>query len=516
MRGYRRLKDHQRFRAIRSIKNEFVNWPITEIIKSNRRGKLIAEFTSHYPEEIVRQYVIQYFGGQRFIRSLLVSNARKKPVIVSLPRSWREMLADSQIPINDAGSQLLWYLQVLKHLGYGCYTLGQIIIASISTTKKPTPDDIINHHFIGLQANNLPCGKADSFDVITWYDSWKKKTDKTMVINHSIKSFPTQVLQNGSIIEYRPEPYKRVYGIKNKLFLISWSTAVLVSVTIQFMLGKWWNALLFGEIVKAKATELSSSVAAEYLFHHSTSIYRPLWTYVAENKGSRILCYFYSSVDQPETKEGRESQRFDWSPSTWPTFLVWDLFQKQQLKHDVPKNTKFLITGPIPFCDSNLELPKSDKPYIAVFNIDPHRPSSHFGISTSADYYAEHPNVQQLFLKDISEIAEELNINIFIKPKRDIGSIMPKSYAAILCELSAKAHVEIVRSEISPFRLISNSAATLSAPFTSPTIFGSHLSIPSAYYDPTDWTNPLDAAARGKQIISGKKQLKNWLLQILK
>ena len=43
---------------------------------------------------------------------------------------------------------------------------------------------------------------------------------------------------------------------------------------------------MFREIVKAKAVQLADceNLASEYLFYHSGSVYRPLWTYVVEAK----------------------------------------------------------------------------------------------------------------------------------------------------------------------------------------------------------------------------------------
>lgn len=38
-----------------------------------------------------------------------------------------------------------------------------------------------------------------------------------------------------------------------------------------------------------------NNLAKKYYFNQSSHIYRPLWTYEAEKKGSEIIFYFYST-----------------------------------------------------------------------------------------------------------------------------------------------------------------------------------------------------------------------------
>ena len=54
----------------------------------------------------------------------------------------------------------------------------------------------------------------------------------------------------------------------------------------------------------------SKFLAEEYMFHSWT--YRPLWTYEAERKGSRIILYLYSTNNEGfKTENGYRPPYFD-------------------------------------------------------------------------------------------------------------------------------------------------------------------------------------------------------------
>ena len=516
LRGYRQIKEKNKFELIRAVKNQFPDYPIPEVKYLNSKSNFLSQFTSIEPELVIKQFLIQFFTGQKFIRSFLLSEAMGTPMVVSLPKSWQNRLMETGIKINSKASTFSWYVQVLMRLAYGHYILLKLIFINTFKIENRYKNQQGHSYFVDLLPNNLPTGQIDSFDIFSWFNSMRKQnalSEKRFL--HSVKPSGKKVFCDRFSIEYDVEPYYRIYSPRNKIIFILWSIRMSLIANSNLLFGRWWYALLFSEIVKAKATQLSPDFASEYLFHYSVSIYRPLWSYVPERNGSVIRCYFYSAVDQPKTPDNMDSQRYLWAPVTWPEFLVWDLFQKKQLEQHICKGARVSICGPTYFNDCSADIPPSNRPFLAVFNIDPHRQSSHFGISTLADYYSKNPKVRDQFLRDIVEIAAEMGFNVFIKPKRDIGNRMPKAYSALLRELSLHDHVTIVPSCISPFRLIKDSVATISAPFTSPTLFGGYLSIPSAYYDPSCWIDPRDGAARSAPILLGKKMLKSWLFKTI-
>ena len=85
-------------------------------------------------------------------------------------------------------------------------------------------------------------------------------------------------------------------------------------------------------------------------------IYRPLWTYEAERKGSKIILYLYSINNGSE----RAEIEYDWRLSNWPEYLVWDDYSENFIKSAVYSYSKIHIVGPIWFSSGGKmeDLPK--------------------------------------------------------------------------------------------------------------------------------------------------------------
>jgi polysaccharide biosynthesis PFTS motif protein len=284
------------------------------------------------------------------------------------------------------------------------------------------------------------------------------------------------------------------------------------------MRGRWWIPLLLGEVIKSKVVDLMpmSRRSDRYLFHYSGSVYRPLWTYRFEQSSTEIICYFYSTYDQPSIgKESTDFSEVEFSLLNWPKFLVWDAFQKQKIENAIGDRYLVSIVGPVLFSDSFELSPDVVNDYVAVFNIDPHRISSFFGISTLADYYFNCPEVQIRFLLDLEKVCSELDIDIVIKYKRDIGERAVKSYLAHQGRLSGDKHVHFADPNISPLRIIEKSMAVVSAPFTSTALYGVRKRVPSVFYDPSGWIDPKDPSARDIKVISGIDSLRRWLIGVV-
>lgn len=270
---------------------------------------------------------------------------------------------------------------------------------------------------------------------------------------------------------------------------------------------------MLAEAIRATAVRLcpSERLATEYLFHYSGTIYRPLWTYEAEAKGSRIICYFYSTYEQPRMPDrDYESQRGDWGPATWPLYLVWDRDQDEQLRRDILGGFETLITGPIPFLAGISQAPVLPRKAVAVFDVEAHRLSSHFPFSTLGEYVAENPDFSERFLGDIQKVMSELGVTVAFKKKRESGNRSRKSYRRLVGELSAYSNFLVIPPEVAALQVIRECAAVISLPFTSTALFLREQNVPSIYYDPTGWIQRDDRAAHGIPTLIGIDELRAW------
>ena len=148
----------------------------------------------------------------------------------------------------------------------------------------------------------------------------------------------------GMPVKYCPPAYALARGIGVAIRMAWWGGWATVYATLRMLSGRWHLALMLGEAANAKAFRLANpdSLAAEYLFHASGSIYRPLWTYDAESAGAKVAVYFYSTFVQPKIASGYESQGFEWGPNTWPCFIVWDQYQENRMRSDLGQTIDLL------------------------------------------------------------------------------------------------------------------------------------------------------------------------------
>ena len=134
-------------------------------------------------------------------------------------------------------------------------------------------------------------------------------------------------------------------------------------------------------------------LAREYFFTHEHCIYKPLWTYVAENRGSVCSIYFYSTNCHSVTPASVQEDYFRaFSYMNWQRYLVWNERQKRKIlncaKENVFMSPKQIIpVGPIYFQDIVNHLPVFKKNTVSVFDVSPARPLFNATLGQHYDYY---------------------------------------------------------------------------------------------------------------------------------
>lgn len=514
IRGYMLLKRTGKIGLVRNIRNDlagrhlFVNG---ENVSVRIFGAAVSQ-----SEFAVRQYMLERLLGPDFNKSLMYAIGRHSSFAYPLPPEWRTAVASHGIRVNGALSGMMWCGYLCKHLIRGIYALVEVLLKSLSYAFRGITPQGIYAYFYGLSGANLPRLSAIgiNYDICTWYASWKGRPSNISLIAHGVAA--TEQRTQDLLVKFMPAPYYLLKSMSEFVRLITCIFLAGIEAVISLLLGRWWNVLLFAESVRAQAVRLCSSerLPRECLFHYSGSLYRPLWTYELEVKGGRIVSYFYSTYEQPKLpNKAYESQRGDWGPATWPHYLVWDKYQEAQLRRDICSEPKITVVGPIWFsegCDM-LALPSR---YVAVFDIEPPRPSAAFPFSTMGEYIAANPDFSERFLNDIQQVLGTYGLLMAFKKKREIGNKGSKRYKKLIQRLSENTNVAIIPPELSPMQLIEHSVAVISMPFTSTALYSNNR-IPTIYYDPTCWIQRDDRAAHGVKVIIGQKELTEWISEIM-
>jgi polysaccharide biosynthesis PFTS motif protein len=512
LRGYAQLKRENSIGLGRLVKSALADQSLPGITEG--ASPLIFGAATGNAERVVRQYLFERHIGIAMNRAILYALGSKSAVVFALPPVWRQVLTNHGLNMNTTASAVAWRWSLFLRFGRNIQMMGKTLMCVLAAQVRVIPKDRYVY-FDGLVAGNLPQPNQarPSYDICSWYAKWDGRSPDIATIRHSV---PVAQLAIGGVrVESIAEPFLLLRGIPKVMRLWAWCCVATLFATFEMFRGRWWYAILLTEATRAKAVALCDPevLAVDYLHHFSGNMYRPLWTYEAERKGARILCYFYSTFEQHKLKTGYESQKYEWGSASWPHYMVWDKYQEAQLRRDMGSEPKISVVGPIWFsegCDM-LALPSR---YVAVFDVEPPRPSAAFPFSTMGDYIAANPDFSERFLNDIQQVLGTYGLVMAFKKKREIGNKGSKKYKKLIERLSENSNVTIIPPELSPMQLIEHSVAVISMPFTSTALYSNNR-IPTIYYDPTCWIQHDDRAAHGVRVIIGKKELTKWISEIM-
>lgn len=518
IRGFRHSLRSHKIENIRRIESALVERTIVFI--PGLAERIVFGLLCPRAEIIVRQFLLQRYAGPPLRKALFCAQGGKdKAITYPMPSLWQKLLTENGVAVNHRVSSLVWNSVMLLRYLHGAFFIAKLCASGLIFNFFSPRTPIETHAcFHGLNSRNLPpsCDGKLGYDICSWYATWPARPPGVNVITHDVEDAPT-VNIGVLAIKYMLGPHMRLRNPWQTLLFMRWAIPSLFFAFTSMLHGRWWNALMLVEAARAEAVRLADgeSLASDYLFHFSRSIYRPMWTYIAEMRGSRIICYFYSTYAQPKIDMCTINQNFEWGPSTWPLFLVWDEYQADRLKRDLGQAAPVSIVGPIYFSDSAQIVPAIPLNSVAVFDIQPHRKSITFGISTLYEYYYANPSVHKLFLEDVSGILRELELSMVLKAKRFIGADGDRSYEAFVQELAQEMGVIIASPELSAPRLMRKCIGAISSPFTSAALYFQEKGYPSVYYDPLGILNKDDPAGHGLQIITSQFELRIWAKTLL-
>ncbi len=516
-RSYERLAREGGLSRIRAVKNALVDRPLFSLRLGDDAWFWAARLDS--AEIPARQFAQDRYIGADFHRALIAAlGPTRSPVSVPLPPAWLDLLQEHGLPVSRVRSLARWYWQALLRMCQGMMLIASILgrgLTSRDSVEKTASDAA---HLLSLTPTNLPpaavCQRP--YDICSWYANWPGRIARIRRLFHDVPSGGFRKA-NAMPVQYRPPPGDAAPTGAALLKFTIWGVGACAFAALGLLAGRWWHAMLLTEAAKSKLVSLRArdELAAEYLFAYSANTYRPLWTYAAAEKGSRIILYFYSTYEQIKLPQGYESQKYEWGAANWPRYIVWDEWHAAQLQRDLGIGINVVVAGTIAFSDSGQALPAGQGPRIAVFDVPPFRRLAHFGTSTLADYRHLAPSVDLHFVSDIADALHASGATMLLKQKRDIGNRGLRAYSRMIASLCRLQNVTMVDSAISAARLIASCDAAISVPFTSTALYAREMGIPTVYYDPSNLIDKSDRAAHQIPVLSGPAELKYWIAQLV-
>lgn len=512
MRGYRILRVSGQLNRIALLKEELTETKLA--LGSRDFSSVIMGSAKPCGEIIIRQYLLIRVGGSSLNAALLRALGEKNgKVVFPLPKQWQKIIQQHGFKVDTLRSDTLWFFYIFGALVYGIFATLKVICSGLNSIRLK-PFNIKKYvYFSTLTLGNLPPQnkKLKNYDVISWYLQWEGKAKGIDVISHSVPNTPKQNL-GGVDLESQVDLIPRLGSLASFLKYFFWSFSAVFLASLDCARGRWWHAFILNQAaLSAQVRSLNKkTLALDYMFHNSGPIYRPLWTYDAENYGSRIIFYFYSTNSENfKTSEAEATIPYGWKAMSWPYFLVWDEWQRDFVKKSIKYDAKIDVVGPIWFGSALIQCSIKNEKLIAVFDVQPMRDSIYQILGIPYEYYVA--SIANTFVSDIYVVALNRGLTIALKRKRNIGNRVHPIYMKKINKLILQPNFCEIDVDLSPWELIEKSKLVISMPFTSTALIARDLGKPSVYYDPTGHLKDNDPAAHGIEVISSKDSLNEWI-----
>ena len=402
------------------IKNQFSTQPLL-----NEETEKFSEFifgNSKISLEIVlRQYLMMFLGNRSFNLNLLKYFSSSNRFSHPLPKEWLRIIVNQEIEVSFFYSKIWLFFTTLKFLFLGVAWILRDIWRNLLHIFKKRKKNVRHVFFLDIGLHCLPNGSEENnYNLITWYLNWRGRVKSLSEIRHNVDKSKLSV-DKVDVINADYIPKLKIWGL---IKFMGWSLVAAILSVIYLILGKWHNVILLREAAISMKFQMIEKefLAREYLFSISNHIYRPLWTYVAENRGSKVTMYNYAASFPMLTS----FPELGLKTMTWPRILQWSKPYANYIRDKlIFKGIEVIDVPCIYHSDCNIKLPKLSKKTIAIFDVSPWRTSAHVELLTEENY---RQNSWRAFLEDIYDSVNSDSTDILWKQKRAAVNQIDKAY----------------------------------------------------------------------------------------
>ena len=500
--GYNKLFNGNNLDYLLKLSNRLANKNIN--VKSNAFN-----IDKIHLEKCLIQFLIQRFLYIGFNKKILEALGRKnKKLKIGLPKQWLKHLEEEGFKADTFSNKIRWYGFVLFWFFGGIYKIFNYFFLGVKS-KNFTSVPIPYLYFDNLSIKNIPNNlNYNTKTILDWYVQYGE--DDYEEINHQVKS-PKIKLKGKNIVQADLPVKSNLPFFGWLIYLVNAMCFALKSI-FYFLKGDFTHAILLKEYPLLYLTQKSKKeyLARKYLFHNSTPIFRPLWTYEAEKKGAEIILYYYSTGNSVlKFDKGYHREYGNREFMSWSRFYVWNTYQESYVKSYFP-NAEIKIVGPIWFesYHTKLELPNNKK-VVSVFDIQPMN-EKRFRLLGVPDRYITTLNLIQ-FQKDIISVFSQKDVQVILKRKRKEGKDNDLEYVSYVNDLYSSDKFRQIPPEFDAWTIINKSFLTISYPPTSTANISRFCNINTIYYDPTRTVDPEDEALFGVRLIRGIDELNDYV-----
>lgn len=444
----------------------------------------------------------------QFNLNSLLKLSTGKLAVYAMPFSWCRALGQPK-PIALV-SAACFFIYLVCRASYRFLRTIAHSLESFSNSKEVSELQNKNYLFFAQKENFNPRGEQPNQYVL-----------ETWLYNHLIKNGSGLVHSNLSLVGFIDRKHTYVRSFFPKMVMFNYLKFLFISAYSFFeslallLVGKWQKLFLIDEIVYSIAFSLAKtqSICGAYLIPFQGSQARPLWSRVAELRGSKVYQLNYASYMLPELRQPFKD-RLHLHASEWSYVLPLNEVSASYLESKLPKKTSILKGPTLVFGDdSAICIPKFERPMVSVFDIAILDVSKFIGMNPINDFLAprdgDYLNFHRSFFAHVLSLAIEFDLCVALKQKR-IDDRLDKNYIELVREFSGKKHFNVIDPRVSANRLVDESKMSIVQPFSSVGIYDAGKNN-ICFYDPTMQLWKSHELALGTDICVGFSDLKRWL-----
>jgi polysaccharide biosynthesis PFTS motif protein len=461
----------------------------------------------------LRQRLITAIVYPYLLRDVMCGVANPNaPTPITAPAAWRRALASRGIHVRS-DSAIRWPALLFLFWVHGIY----VAFARARDVWKNRLPRVPGEPYAVLMntTQNMIPRSTVGFDFVSWYlKSHARPSDVHEVWAHVVGKSVNSSATTSVTVTSRYLP--ALAGNQHKAQFVCALLWMILAGTARGLAGQWWEIAMLEQMVDLVYVRYlpKRDFARVYVFNNAWFILRPLWTYFAEEAGSRIDLVFYASNIELFDPEHRRVPNWPgYAGMTWQNYFVWDETQAQFIR-DLGVIAPITIVGPTGFADSATVPQPFVKPYVVVFDVTPQRRLSLANRGIPHPYYND--QVWCDFMTQVQAALTQADFSLVYKKKREIGRIATAKSRRTIEQWSRRVDVITVDPEVAPQRLIRDAAGVISMPFTSTALIARSMGKPTIFYDPLGVLVMERRIAHDVEVVGSRNELDRWLANLPK
>ena len=513
LRASRDLKKAGRAYEVDAILNKFIatELRVNDVFLSSYLGQKGGDIVSVYCAQRAFELVDTLEFRHELLRSL---GEDTYSIEYPIPKNWQLVLTDSGFKVNSRKCDRLWLLFCLRKWWKGIFLCLEAVFE-----PKRNDDDIVRKIqdggswalFADLSLNCITKKRdnSPSYNLRSWFQGYLS-TDEAFTA--SGRRLSCSACQQHDVL-YSKSGLLSLRGVNQRINFLF--TSILAA--LECLLRSWNNTfelLVFQEyaMLKKAAVQLNDHLPKSIFFSNSSYLVRPLWTFLAEQRSTKVVMYYYSTNNEPKgQKAEKEWVHPGYALSAWRNLMVWHERQCAFFKSTISDDIQCEVVGPIWFEDCPEPLKEDSSIDIAIFDVTPLRSSWYLRMCPPRDYYTSENGIH--FLEEIVDVCRLLKVKPSIKYKRPpiISSLFDRRYMNAVAKMVTSGDLKLLESEQSAQHYIKSAKMVISRPYTSTAYMAMQLGCPSVFFDSSGITSHKDESAAGVPVLTNTEVLKSWI-----